>query len=853
MNVDFYKTLKKFGTDKAGIRTLFTSLPDALTGDTTRLFEQRKAEVQGNEDYDEDKLKKHIIKDTYHKRVVWTARIQNRIEEGRAWALQNYRFYIVADLAWDSVPIVPENIPLQLYVQGRISINQCHDRLKKCVDDKQITSDQLDSMFVKDPDSPANIKSLNLPRLHEVSVNLVRSMVRRRVAAQANKYNDLYPYFQYESRAKDMVSKLRADVTSQRVEVMTDQQGYRTEFTQDLRKNFLYSHAVSFVEKAWDRKKQYRMVRTPAGSLEGDVDLDTEDEVEEYIVGEGVPFISPHPTRVFYDRQYSLASINNDNGCRYLGYWDAARWRDIGDNPAFFNRSSVKFSDSTHFSSNSNYFDYYFGAGCGACTLKFPSPAGDDIEEGNKRDSNIDCYASGNGDEAVWITNYYEKIIPKEVGLGDYPHPVWVRLVVASDTTIVYGEILPSTPAAYMGHDEDHSKILNQSMVHEMIPYNDQISNLFSQALYLMKIQSILVMSVDTDTLNNEQIEHIRSISEGSEYYSKMILVEHSASDDEESFDKPVGDRKPISLVQTQAQIGNVINELLSNVTSIIGLLEKTQMMSPQESGSFANGERVTAQEVNEVSQTTNSLFSFISEGPDQYRAAKKKILLQSLLALGSEEISVYVQERYPDEVIEAAGFSQRLGSETEGYKLADSEAQSLSGTLRDLAFEVIFNSRDGSERTISTESAKVLADLTRYIFSTPDIFQIFVDNFGIEQFTSLISEVFRLSGAGFVLKVPPTAATRQEQVNSLIQQLEGVVQESAEVQTGKTDELQAQMQQFQGALETLMTQAGIQPIPSAPTPQPVAVPQGGGGVPEVPAAPPRPNVPATVLQPAAP
>jgi hypothetical protein len=847
MNVNFYEILERFGTTKDLFRTIFTSLPDELTADVNVEFEKRKKKYKDDPDFNEETLKQATIDEFYNRRTVWQRRIQNRIEEGRAWSLRNYRFYMVCDIAWDSMPNTPENIPLQLYAQGRININQCYDRVKNCVNES-ITEEELNKMFIKDPDNPSQIKSLNLPRLHEVSVNLARSMVRRRVAAQANKYNDLYPYYQYESRPKDMVSKLRADVASQRVESITDQYGYRSDFTQDLRKNFLYSHAVSFVEKAWDREKQYRMIPSPAGDEETSVLGESRDELEEYIVKEGIPFISPHPTRVFYDRQYPLASINTDTGCTYLGYWDIVRWRNIGDNPKFFNRSAVKFSSDHHFTTYSHYFDYYYN--CGQCTIKFPQvPQEDDIEEGNRRDSRMDIYASGQGDESVWVTNYYEKVIPREVGLGDYPFPVWVRLVVASDTTVVYGEILPSKPASYMGHDEDHSKMLNVSMVHEIIPYNDQISNLFSQATYLMKIQSILVMAVDTDILNNDQIEHIRQIAEGTEYYSKMLMVEHSASDDEETFDKPIDNRQPISLVQTQAQLGDIISSLLSNVGTIIQLLEKAQMMSPQEAGTFAQGERVTAQEVNEVSQTTNSLFAYISEGPDQYRASKKRIIFESLLALGDEDIKVYVQERYPDEVIESAGFSPRLGSDAEGYALSDREKQAITGQLKSLAFEVMYNSRDGSERAISTESAKVLADLTRYIFSTPDIFQIFVDNFGIEQFAQIISEVFRLSGAGFILKLPPTAESRQAQIAQLLSQMQDALEKSMDEQGKTNEDLAEQITTMQGNIDTLTTQLGIESLPPPPPTPVVVAPAGTGGAPEGEiVTPPPERTPETVL-----
>jgi hypothetical protein len=696
--------------------------------------------------------------------------------------------------------------------------------MKKCVEDKVLTQTDVDRMFTMDEEDGNTIKELNLPRLHEIAVNLVRPMIRRRVAAQANKYNKQYPFFKYDTRSKDMVSKLRGDVMSSRIETMSDQMGYREDMTQALRKNFLYSHCVEFVEMAWLKEKQFRVKQSPANDEAGD---DGElGELEDYIVKEGVPMVRPHPTRVFYDQQYSLSTINHGHGCKYAGYWDVIRWSDISDNPNFFNKKAIEFSRSNHFSFYQDYFDYYFVNG-GECTMKFPTFADGAGEESNKRDATLNLYNDSNGDDSVWAASYYERVKPKEVGIGDYPHEVWVRLNVASDNTVVFGEILPtSICGAYMGHDCDNSKNLNLAMSHEIMPYQDQIANLWSQALYLMKIQSLLVMAVDTDTLTEAQRDDIKALAKGSKYYSELLLVEHSASDEKDVFGETTDARPPISIVQSQAKLGNVVTELLNGISAVMNMLDRTQMMSPQESGSFATGERTTAQEVNEVSQTTNALFSFSSEGPDQFRDAKKRILAESMLALGSKDIEVHVQELYPEDVIIAAGFKPKLTNSIGGYKLKDTDKQTIMGSIKALDIDYIFTSRDGSERAVSTQAAKVISDLTRYVFSTPDIFKVFVDQFGIEQIANMISEVFRLSGAGFVLKVPATAATQQEQVGGLLSQLE----EALSSQDGINEQLAEQINALKTGLEAVAASASTSPLP--PAPAPAVVPTGEGGAP---------------------
>jgi hypothetical protein len=839
MNRDFYQTLKSFGTDPTAIRAVFTAQSDKLSGDGLKIFEREKARIEAEERNGKEmtkkqgeKLKGRMLKKFSNSRAKFENRILSRVHEGRLRGLNTYRFYKVADLAWEQ-GVNTENIPLQLYTQGKINIDQTVSQLKKCVKDKKMTQDQYDQVVVSDPQTPNDIKGLNLPRLHEISINLVRSYIRRRVAAQANKYNDLYPYYSYEPRSKDMVSKLRADVLSQRIETITDQFGYRHDFTQCLRKNFLYSHCLSFVESAWEEHKQFRSTREPSGNS----------KMEPYVVKEGVKWCSPHPTRVFHDVQHSMASVNHDSGIKYLGYWDVIRWRDINDNPKYFNRDSIPFSQPEHFDQFRPYFEYYY---C-PTQIKFPSHFNRGKEEGNNRQSNLRTrYYTGNlGDDSMWVANYYEKITPKQVGIGHYPYPVWIRLVVASDRTVIHGEILPSKPAAYMGHDEDDSKMQNLSMAHEIIPYQDQVSNLFSQATYLMKIQSILVMALDTDQLSTEQRKQIKGLAKGSKYYSELMLIERSESKRQEIFGQPPQTREPITLTQTQAKLGNVINELLSNVSTVIGLLDKNQMMSPQEAGNFAKRE-TTAQEVFEVSQTTNALFSFISEGPDEYRNARKKILYESLLALGSDEVNVYVQERYPDEIITAAGFeSQRPDGVSSGYELQDADAQNLMGDIESIAMEYMFNSRDGSERTISTAAGKTIGDLTRYIFSTPQIFEKFVSEFGIDQITNMISEVFRLSGSGFILKVPANAQNKEAQVAELMAQLQGQLEENNKTSENSVKDISS----IQSQLDLIRAELGLpdrEPTPTATGEQAQAAAPAEAPPPFTPA--PEPVAPPTVL-----
>ena len=189
----------------------------------------------------------------------------------------------------------------------------------------------------------------------------------------------------------------------------------------------------------------------------------------------------------------------------------------------------------------------------------------------------------------------------------------------------------------------------------------------------------------------------------------------------------------------------------MRTIGETIRLLERNQMMSPNEMGQFVERE-TSATEVQQVSSTSGDLHSYKSSGIDEARQAQKIILYESLLACGCKKVKVSVPERYPNEVIKALGFS----IEPSGlYEQDNATGLNLIGTKDSLTGEYVFNSRDGAERTSNTESAKVLMELMRYILSSEMTFKAFVQAFGMEQVTKSLSEIFRLAGSPMTLKLP--------------------------------------------------------------------------------------------------
>lgn len=749
-----YDILKRFGSTKEKIRAVFTcdnpELPD---------YEAKKR-------FDE--------------------RIRSRLREGITHSLDAYELYAAADLAWDSSPIVRETIPLILYAQKKINMDQCAKHLTdlKCAE----------KFVVKDENG--EIKDINLPKLYEISVNLVRSYLTRRLAAQATRFSGLYPYFKYDPRSTSQVGKLRGDALSQRIEIMSDQFGYRHLGSQIIRDMLLYAHTLVFPSCSWERQVQWEKATVDAALAAGTDDSSAEN-LESRVIREGLPFTMPHPTRTFYDNLYPLSSINTDTGTRWLGFWEIQRYSDIQHNPAYFNKSSIRFTEQGRqfYTRYGPYFNLYYNAT--RINFPMPNPIDGSPAADNDRQNNIAYYTHVLGDSAMFVTEYYEKVIPKDVGLGDYPYPVWLRLVIASDDTVIFGEFMPSTPAFYVGFNENDSRQRNISVAHELMPYQDQITNLYSQILLTAKADLLKIYTVDTDCLTDEIRVALKATMMAKDYYVHPLLLEYSGIKTRNAGGNAAN---PINIVQNQSS--SQITSLFNCITQLLNTVERLLVLSPQELGQPAPRE-ISATEVTEISQSTNTVYGYISDAIDEGRAAWKKILYESLVAKGTELIEVPVVSRYSTETIETAGF-KLINPADEAVTKSQDYKQSVTGNKKALLHDYIFTSRDGGDRNINSQAAQTLTQLVSSVAGIP----VVAEALGKTKLFNIINEIFRLSGAGYDLKLE----VEPGQDDSINAQQDTAIKQLSE----QVAQLEQQMQMIAQAASQ-QAQGGAPAIPMAP------------------------------------
>lgn len=764
MPLDF-QILSRFGTTNGRLREIFTA----------KAPEKARPGAGRNESKEDKKTRleyERKVRQDIGYRQMMERRIRTRVDEGVMRSLKNYHFFAAADLAWDSSVITKATIPLLMYAQGKLNIERAATAIEGVKG--------ADKCIRKDVKGKAI--GIDLPKFLECNVNLIRSFVTRRLSAQANIFGNLYPFYKYESRTTGLVGKCRADVLSQRVDVMADQFDHRHHDVQCMRDGFLYAHCVDFQRAAWEVEKQWVKKDVDDGMENTEPPADNSD-LESEIVKEGIAFVNPHPSRVYWDNAYPLSSINTDSGCQFIGYWDVVRYRDVMDNPDFYNCDSIGWSTKFWgiggaFLNYKAFFDQYLGT---ITPPSMPKGMGLDPAGENDRQSNIGVYSVDLHDASLLLTNHFEKIVPKDWGIGDYPFPVWIRFIVASDATVVYAEIYPSTPAAYLGINEDDNKQLNLSVAHELMAYQDQLTNLFNQMLMIVEGELFKAIGINIDCLTAEQIKLIRDKLKGDDWSTEPIVYEFSLAKLKE-----LGIEPDKVVTVTETRIGQSLTSVFEAMAKLIAMAEKLMAMSPAEQGQPAPRE-ISATEVTEIASTTSSIYSFITQSVNEYRSAKKRIIYESLVCCSEGQLKCPVMDRYTKDTIKKAGFEAVDGMEEGFVSSLNIDRHTVIGSRRKLVHDYIFTSRDGEERAVKTQAANTLVQLVAQCLQVPAV----LSAMGKEKIYEIFNEIFRLSGAGVDLNLELKPGEDNSLGPDQVKQLQGVV-----------DQMQKSMQQIANAVQ---------------------------------------------------
>jgi hypothetical protein len=757
------KILERFGCTPERLQKLFTADMPAET--------PAQVSMDASQPPPDDKRPKN----DGQRRRAWEAKIRSRMYDGVGANLRAARPNQAVDLAWDAPPIQRHTIPLLLWAQGKLKIESAY---AQCV--ATSSAETADRLFRKTKSNGKDTIGLNTTRITDISIDLLKSYVTRRHAAMDALWSNLWPLFKYDPRGTDDVAMLRADALSQRVDIIADSYNYRHFFSQCRRQMLLYGWSMAISRAAWDRQISWRYKPTNTG--------EPSEEIESYVTREGVDFVNPHPSRIWYDLSSPLANINTDTGPSFLGYWDIVRWGSLlGPSAPFYNLDHVFITDTwvQMVGMYPDFFPYYFDP----CVLNWPNYGGVDPAAANGRDVQIGSYSSQAKDVGVLLTHYFEKINPKVEGIGDYDADVWIHLTVAGDCTVVAGEFLPSIPGCYGGVNWNDGRMANQSMGMALLSYQDQCSNIISSMLMQLRTSLIQLWLLDKDSLDPEILQSFKDNGADGDWWVDRKLLIYSAS---KLRDLGILDPRQAFAV-VQAQVQNVFDAGMKALTQLLNLADRLLILSPNELGQ-PNPREVSAREVSDIATSVQAMYAFINQGPREQIAAAKELVYDSLICHATQNFRVPITQRYTPDVVERAGF--KIPSDVKLDEDADIPANTpIMGNLQNLIFDVYFDSRDGAERVQNTQGATVVMQLLQSLIQIPGL----AEKMGLRNIMDAANIVIRMSGApwNFQFQIPqggddsvpaepegaapdPAAQQQSMQMAQMIQQL-GVGQQRLE------------------------------------------------------------------------
>jgi hypothetical protein len=315
---------------------------------------------------------------------------------------------------------------------------------------------------------------------------------------------------------------------------------------------------------------------------------------------------------------------------------------------------------------------------------------------------------------------------------------VWLRLVVAGDETVIYAEWLPSLPAIYWGHNANDNRLVNNGQSHEIAPWQDQLSNIFSQLLMKMKHSLLRVILINSDVVPADVRAKLSAALDSPKYYINPHLIEVSFKEIGQQLGFDLDKIFRVSSAGSAAD-SDYINNAFKAIIQILSILERLLNLSPQEQGQPSPRE-VTATEIAALESTTQVKYNAISTSIDEARAAWKRILYESAIAFASNEIYLPVSQRFTKETIEAAGFEVEEDASEESADTAAKRGRTVIGTKRLLVHDYVFTSRDGGDRATNRESANVLVTLLAQVLPL-----IGPEALGKRRIYDIVNEVFRL------------------------------------------------------------------------------------------------------------
>lgn len=636
--------------------------------------------------------------------------IRTRIDSGISHNLCNYHYWHACDIAWDTPFRQTTPTLVRHFVDNKFKPESILEALRGFDISDMIRVYDKSGNYLAAVTNPSDVGQVivSAPAFFHIFIPLCKAYTTIRAAAIVNAFRQV-PLFSYAPAKFTKQNRIKADLITDRVEIMSTQYGYYDVIRQAVLHMLHYSQAFLFPMEEWHHSPQLRYVKGKK-------------EPEMVVVKEGVRFHIPHPSRTFYDTVHRPSTLNSDTGISYAGYWKIGRFGDFAENPAYWNVDCVSYGDKNIMTSNPMFFNTVYSS----CALRFP-----DGMIGDKRDREQRIYYdySNDKDRAVTHTEYFERLNPKKIGIGDYDYDVWFRFVIASSDTVMYATPLPySPPIPYFGYDALETRAINPSMTLEILPFQDHISNLFTQAILLMKQNLANVTFYDTNQVSKSVVDQIDNL--GNSLYTKLNLAPIDLRKNR------MGQNNIGEAFKTFEFSKNSPNQLMMGVRELLEVLERMMVFSPQELAQTAAHE-ITAEEVRNMNQARSTRFEFTMGSVDRGVHALKTLLYQGLMAYGEDDIYSRMPMPVDRKTLEDLGFTIEDGEDP------NSKEVYVRGKKSALDLESFASTRDADLRINNTAAATSMTQMLAIILNNP----VLLESVGVPQVIKFINEVSQLAG----------------------------------------------------------------------------------------------------------
>lgn len=705
--------------------------------------------------------------------------ISQHVKDGKSRNFREWRTYAAIDIAFDA----PWRQTTPTMINHILSQNLTLDQTLAAVKEWGLKEEDL-FLKVKNADG-VDVLVPNPPVFFSIVIPIVRSYTIMREAKLFNERN-LNPLLPYRPLKQTSRNQVLCEIVTDLIQTISTQYGYSSVMKQAIHQCLKYGIAIAFPEEEWHSEKQLHL---------GDT--------KPHTVKEGLRYILPHPTRMFYDMRRPLTRINSDTGCEFMGTWYIRSYGDILDSPLYWNRKRI-FCGTNWLDAelSGSYFQEFF-----PCQMRFPV----NMSGGRppQREDIAAWYSSGNRDQAVFLTEYYAKIVPSDWGLGEYKngrlvktykHPVWHHFTLAGDDTVVWAEPCAYAPTWFMGYDYDENAGRNSSLALECIPWQDHVGNILSQIILTAKQNLANLTFFDKQIVDEKDIDKLQN--QGEMRYRGQNFV---------GFDSLMNQKAGLSVRDAFVPVQLAkqgIQELLQMFPMVLNIMERVLQISAQEAGAAASHQQSKAEVLQTGGASTNRVV-YTGAGIDDGIDAWKRQLYDAAMAYMDASVSAEVSADIPDLMTHLSEL---------GFTVKDKGDNSLlvSGEKHSLRLEGFASTAQSGGDAKEKEIAQVIFQTVGTIAAQPELFK----EVGAKNLLSLIEEAAKLAGAprDFKLRAQegqPGDQSVPDNVVAAIQQAQQATMQAVEEKIAKpvAQEIAGDQQQLGQIQQVLKQLQGIYQI----------------------------------------